>query len=87
MEKRIAYRVIDHCENSYYELDTHWDIHNDGRWAAQDAADNYHSEHDGWECSWPLIFSLHESENGPEICRFSVNREAEPVFSASPIAS
>ena len=86
MKKIIYYRVLDHCEDSYYETSTHWDnLKEEGRFAVQDAADNYHSEHDGWECDWPLIFSLHESEDGPEICRFSVNRAPEPVFSASPI--
>jgi hypothetical protein len=46
------------------------------------AADDYHSEHDGWESSWPLTFALYESEDGPEMARFEVDREAVPHFTA-----
>ncbi len=50
---------------------------------AQDCAEDYHGNHDGWESSWPLTFILYASEEGPEIARFEVERESEPVFYAT----
>lgn len=49
---------------------------------AMDAAEDYHANHDGWESIWPLVFIIYESEEGPEIARFDVEREVEPHFYA-----
>ena len=43
-------------------------------------ADDYHTHHDGWEASWPLTLVLYESEDGPEMARFTVDRVVGPVF-------
>ncbi len=53
---------------------------------AQECAEDYHSNHDGWEASWPLTFALYASKDGPEVGRFEVEREMEPTFMASPVA-
>jgi hypothetical protein len=58
-----------------YEFNPTWPNHHD---AAQDAADDYHSNHDGWEASWPVDFSV-ESPDGV-VKSFSVDREARPEF-------
>lgn len=57
------------------------------RWAAEDAASDYHSNHDGWESHWPLTFVIYESEAGPELARFSVDREAAPQFTAAHVSN
>lgn len=84
MGKRVIhYRVVDHCEDSYYALETAWDLGEEPGYVAEEAAKNYFEEHDGWEASWPLTISLHIEEGGPEVARFVVELEAEPVFTAS----
>ena len=45
------------------------------------AAKDFHSSHDGWECSWPLEFLILR-EDGSEVGLYSVERESEPVFYA-----
>lgn len=85
MSKRtVWYRCLTHSEESFYEFEPCHARYD--RWMAQEAAGDYHANHDGWEATWPLEFSLHETEGGPEIARFEVQREAEPVFYASAIA-
>lgn len=49
---------------------------------AEEAAADFHSEHDGWESSWPLTITLYDGKDGPELGRFIVEREYEPSFSA-----
>jgi hypothetical protein len=47
---------------------------------ATDLAEDYHSNHDGWEAHWPLQIRIYD--DGVEVARFSVERENEPVFYA-----
>ena len=49
---------------------------------AVDAAEDFHGNHDGWEFVWPLEITLYESEEGPPIARFDVEREVVPQFHA-----
>lgn len=90
MKTTIWYRVTDHCERSRYQatIGGSYDLQDkfDARMAAQECALNYHSAHDGWESGWPLTFSLYETEDGPELARFSVERETVPQFWASAVA-
>lgn len=51
---------------------------------AELCAADFHSNHDGWECRWPRQFTLYASDVGPALAVFDVDREAEPVFYASP---
>jgi hypothetical protein len=82
--RTVWYRCLTHCEESFFVFrTTQADF---DRWTAQEAAGDYHHAHDGWEANWPLEFALHETENGPEIARFEVHREVEPVFYATAIA-
>ena len=83
-ERTVWYRVITQCEESFYALRvTQSDFDS---WMAQKAARHYHALHDGWEANWPLVFSLHEWECGPEMARFEVQRDFEPVFYAAAMA-
>lgn len=52
---------------------------------AVDAAEDYHSNHDGWESSWPLDITLYETKDGPAIATFEVERETVPEFHAKQI--
>lgn len=65
-----------------FDLNDESDLEN----AAETSADHYHSEHDGWEASWPLKIDLAASEDGPVIATFEVYREYEPTFSARKVA-
>lgn len=49
---------------------------------AMDAADDYYRNHDGWESRWPLDFFIYESEDGPSVACFEVERETVPQFYA-----
>jgi hypothetical protein len=48
-------------------------------WAAEEAAEDHHNNHDGWESSWPLTFVILDDELN-ELGRFSVGREFVPQF-------
>lgn len=54
----------------------------DLRDVAIDAAEDYHSHHDGWESVWPLEFVIYDAEDGDPIARFEVERETVPTFHA-----
>lgn len=83
----IWYRVIDHCEASYYdiELPGTYDLTRpmEQTLIGVRCADDYHSNHDGWESNWPLTFALHATEEGPEVARLNIDREEVPHFYAS----
>lgn len=53
----------------------------DDLFLAEDAAEDYHSNHDGWESSWPITFSLYGID-GEKIGDFAVERETVPSFVA-----
>ena len=50
------------------------------RYVAEDAAEDYHSNHDGWESSWHLRFTIVDSQGIDH--DFEVSREAVPRFYA-----
>lgn len=81
------YCVIDHnpnCEfNMAYEVKTAADD-DSADWIAEDAADDYHSNHDGWESHWPLTFRIW-NDQGTLLGDYSVERDYDPVFHASKI--
>ena len=52
---------------------------------AEEAADDYHDRHDGWESGWPLEIALYASEDGVELARFKVVRDYRTEFTAYPI--
>lgn len=87
MADEVYYRIPESCEDSYYRLETTWDMERFAEYVAAEAAEDYHSKHDGWEDFWPVTISLHPYEQGPELCCFLVEREFEPTFSAVRIVS
>jgi hypothetical protein len=50
-------------------------------WIVEQAAEDYHLNHIGWERSWPIDFILY-SKDGTKLGMFSVDREFEPSFYA-----
>lgn len=66
-----------------YQIETMWDITDDidQGWIAEECADDFHSNHDGWESSWPIEFKLW-SDKGVVIGVFEVDRDVQPVFHA-----
>lgn len=78
----IWYRNVDNDDDSYrFSLPHDGSLKIDER-SAQLCADDYHSNHDGWEITWPRDFALYETEDGLEVARFSIEREVEPRFYA-----
>lgn len=71
-------------EKPTYTLNTHWSIEEDPNYVAEEAALEYHDEHDGFETNWPILIQLFD-ENNKSIGIQKVEREFEPVFSSSPI--
>ena len=83
MSKTYQYRYsVEDCDfDNSYKLESNWGLECPD-YIAEDAADNYHSCHDGWENSWPLDISVFK-EDGTLIGTFEVERETVPSFSAS----
>lgn len=79
MKRKVKYWLPEHGQTveDGYEVETDSDI---PRWIAQDAADDYHSEHDGWESRWPLTIAL-QLEDGTQK-QFEVECDYDPVFTA-----
>lgn len=81
----VYYSVPEHdAETRYRIAETTWNF-DDPDCLAEECAENYHSEHDGWEATWPLTFAMHETEDGPERARMNVEREAVPSFTATKV--
>lgn len=70
-----------YCFEDAFEIESQWDHEDDAKWIVEEAAADFHSEHDGWESSWPLELVLWLPD-GTEIGTFTVEREFDPVFSA-----
>ena len=49
---------------------------------AEMAARNYHNQHYGNSDNWPLTFTFHYTEDGPEIFRYLVELRYRPHFIA-----
>jgi hypothetical protein len=85
--RTVWYTVIDHDPDYRFRAELKWSCDFETPWeismAAEDCADDYHSRHDGWESSWPLVFALYREEDGPELARFDIDREAVPQFTAA----
>lgn len=51
--------------------------------AAEIHAQHYHSQRDGWEASWPIVFRVREVASG-KLFDVEVERESIPHFYAAP---
>jgi hypothetical protein len=82
----MTYSAGDEC-SSYHDAPSRLDFPKNQRlwdrdWSmiVDELADDFHSNHDGWEASWPLQIRIYE--RGQEVARFEVEREYEPSFIA-----
>lgn len=84
MTSRFWYAVIEDDPDTRHECSQNHYLPRplEAQSAAEDAADDYYANHDGWESPWPLIIALYETEDGPEIARYLVELEHEPAFYA-----
>jgi hypothetical protein len=82
MRMKIFYAVDGEDFENSYEMETNWNKDR-AHYIAQDAADEYHRNHDGWERGWPLDFEIF-LENGESLGVFEVERKYDPIFSATP---
>ena len=78
----FKYHVSEHDEDSQYELFSPHTGPGDLGWVAEMAAEDYHSNHDGWEASWPLTFVITDM-GGNRLGQCLVERETVPQFRAS----
>lgn len=81
--KRWSYCRIDVGDDYWFPLEVpeHF-TEEHAEWAAEDAAEDYHGNRDGWECEWPLTFKLRD-ENGRDLGAWEVAMEVVPSFSAA----
>jgi len=72
MTKLFTYK-LNGCE---YAFESYYD---DAEDIAVEAAEDYHSRHDGWESSWPIAFEIVDAD-GISLGTFNIDREAVPHF-------
>ena len=80
---KYRYSVDDEDIDNSYDFETNWG-HDELEYVAEEAAKDFHSNHDGWESSWPLDIFLF-SITGDALGGFSVELEHQPSFCASKI--
>lgn len=78
---KITYTVGDNGDDKY-ELETSWN-ENHIDYMADEAAEDFHSNHDGWESFWPLNFEIFIEDVSQGI--YKVERENSPTFSSTAI--
>lgn len=50
---------------------------------AEQCAEDWHRNYDGWEAQWPRVFTLFKNKTGPAFAKFEVDRETVPQFNAT----
>lgn len=82
------YRVPKHCKESTYQVQSVHGTQNqlERKWIVEQAADNYFSDHDGWDCRWPLTFELLDDDQ-QVIYRAEVQLESQPLFIVSSLGT
>jgi hypothetical protein len=80
----IIYAVDGEDIDNGYKLITTFAEEDPAWMIAEQAAEDYHANHDGWEDYCPLEFSIW-LEDGTPLGTFSIELEAVPTFSASAV--
>lgn len=81
MKWKYRYSTNEASFEDAYKHESDWSEEN-LEYVAEDCAEDYHYNHDGWEDRWPLDFELWNHE-GKFLGKFEVNREAVPEFNAT----
>jgi hypothetical protein len=76
---QIKYIIEDNGQtiDDAFEFETNW-TENNLEELAEATADNYYSEHEGWDASWPLTFQLFTTKKN--LGRFKIQLEFDPLF-------
>lgn len=75
----VRYSVEDRGLFSF-ELGGLWDVRDESYHdlLITEAAKDFHSNHDGWEAGWPLVFNLHEpGSESKVIAQYKIDQEWE----------
>jgi hypothetical protein len=67
-------------ESDAYDFSSKWDP-SELRYIAEDMAKDFFDKHDGWECSWPLTFTI--MHDGVSLGNMEVRMDMVPKFYAS----
>jgi hypothetical protein len=76
---KFKYRCADLGRPEFYEIDSSFD---DAEDVAVEAAEDFHTNHDGWESNWPITFEIVDAED-ISLGNFQVDRESVPHFYVS----
>lgn len=82
--RSVWYSCEEDASDARYELRTIHGLRDDDQRdeVAEEAATDYHNQHDGARDHWPRTFVLFDSKDGPEVARYHVEREFDPSFLA-----
>lgn len=58
-----------------------WGDSDDLRWAGEQFGQYYYDDCDGWECSWPMEFTV-AKEDGTILGRVYIDNEYRPYFTS-----
>lgn len=64
------------------DLQTTWGV-DDVNYIVDDAAEDFHAKHDGWESTWPLNFEIFIDDVSQGV--YNVEREMTPTFSCTKV--
>lgn len=80
--KTIWYSVEDDETRFEMKWPDNYDLSDifDARAMVRDAAEDYWSEHDGWDRRWPLRFYLYSDDTSEAVQAFCVEMELSPNF-------
>jgi hypothetical protein len=77
MKIKYQYSLKDTNHNEVYHFES--EIEAAGCDLADEAAEDYHYNHGGFESVWPIEFRLYD-ENGGELGTYLVERDVTPYF-------
>lgn len=80
--KKLKFWRTDYSQDDAitFEVDQ-WGDSDDLRWAAEQFGEHYYNERDGWECSWPMEFTV-AKEDGTILGRVDIDKEDRPYFTS-----
>lgn len=81
MNTKFKYHYRQGDWDDLYDFESTWNPENSD-YIAEEVAEDYFSNHDGWESSWPTDFEIFDLD-GNSLGVYSVELEHTPTFSAS----
>ena len=84
-ELTIFYKIPENCPDSFYEIKTGWSADIYLGYIADDCAEDYFENQEGYEDQWPIVFELYkekEGECGELLGKYEIALEQRPTFYA-----